>query len=208
MLAPGGSRSAQRPAPERETLTPDERQMVLLEAHILRFSAVFESSRVECGSQSRGVGYSPQRVDAVAWLLLNDGCVLLEKCPRNAHWLGLGEWCVPGGKIEADETPEQALRREIAEALPTVKITELRPLPKVEGTSAPAGGPSISLICPFAITVATYAPAASAEGVPLRWIPVSEALASPVPQVRMIVAAAGEVEPGHARPYGGDPPSR
>ena len=44
-----------------------------------------------------------------------DGRVLLQQRPEHRPMAGL--WEFPGGKLEAGETPEQALRREIAEEL-------------------------------------------------------------------------------------------
>lgn len=46
---------------------------------------------------------------AVAWLETNDGRIVIVKSDYKAHW------AVPGGIIDAGETPRQAVRREVME---------------------------------------------------------------------------------------------
>lgn len=56
-----------------------------------------------------------RRVEVVAALIFNEeGRVLAVKCPEHKHD---GGWEFPGGKIEAGETAEHAVAREIAEEL-------------------------------------------------------------------------------------------
>jgi 8-oxo-dGTP diphosphatase len=55
------------------------------------------------------------------------GRVLLAQRPAHKH-LGL-KWEFPGGKVEADESPESALTRELREEL-GISIEDLRPLPR------------------------------------------------------------------------------
>jgi hypothetical protein len=129
-------------------------------------------------------------IHGVTWLLIRDGCVLLERCEKKARVLGVGEWFVPGGKLEGVETEEQALRREIGEEWPDVQLSGWTPLPIVEGSPVPPGPRGLFLMRPFLITASGYYPDKSSEGTPLRWTPIAEALASPVLQVRMMVAAA------------------
>lgn len=130
------------------------------------------------------------KIHGVTWLLIRDGKVLLERCPKKARVLGVGEWFVPGGKIEGDETPEDALRREISEEWPDVQLAGWTELPIVEGSPIPPGPRGLFLMRPYIITASGYYPDRSSEGVELRWFPIAEALASPVPQVRMMVVAA------------------
>jgi 8-oxo-dGTP pyrophosphatase MutT (NUDIX family) len=131
-----------------------------------------------------------REIHGVTWLLIRDGCVLLEKCPKKARVLGVGEWFVPGGKIEGDETPSTACRREISEEWPSVSVLSLSPLPLLEGSPVPPGPRGLFLMRPYLVEVQGEIAAESSEGIPLRWFPIAEALASPVPQVRMMVAAA------------------
>lgn len=60
----------------------------------------------------------------VAGIAIVDGKVLLSQRPPGKHLAGL--WEFPGGKIDAGETPEQALRREFMEEL-AVEIDAIRP---------------------------------------------------------------------------------
>ena len=61
---------------------------------------------------------------AVAVLQRSDGWVLLAERPLGKPWAGW--WEFPGGKIEAGESPKQALKREIQEEL-GIKITNINP---------------------------------------------------------------------------------
>ena len=61
---------------------------------------------------------------AAAILRRVDGKVLLAERPLGKPWAGW--WEFPGGKIEANETPEQALKREIIEEL-GIEITKIYP---------------------------------------------------------------------------------
>ena len=137
-------------------------------------------------------------INGVCWVLIRRGSVLLERCEKKARVLGVGKWFVPGGKIEGDETPEQALEREIAEEWPMVKLQSYKPLPIVEGSAVPPGPRGIFLMRPYLVTVdgdLPYTKIYTSDGVELRWFPLLEALLlSPVPQVRMMIAAAQEGE--------------
>ena len=56
------------------------------------------------------------RVHVAAGIIVNSyGEILLAKRPDHTHQGGL--WEFPGGKVERDENPEEALRREIKEEL-------------------------------------------------------------------------------------------
>ena len=57
----------------------------------------------------------PVRVDVVGAALVRDGRLLAARRTRPAHLAGL--WELPGGKVEAGESDEQALVRELREEL-------------------------------------------------------------------------------------------
>lgn len=135
---------------------------------------------------------SEERVHGVTWIVFDvkKEHVMLERCPKKAKVLGVGEWFVPGGKIEGDEIPADACRREIGEEWPWVKVLALEPLPIVEGSRVGGDQRGVFLMRPFIAHLQGPIKDVSDDGVELRWVPIAEALASPVPQVRMMVAAA------------------
>lgn len=53
-------------------------------------------------------------IDVVGAVIVRDQTIL---CAQRGTGPLAGQWEFPGGKIEADETPEQALEREISEEL-------------------------------------------------------------------------------------------
>jgi 8-oxo-dGTP diphosphatase len=58
---------------------------------------------------------SDSRIEVVAGVLVRDACVLAcQRLPGGHH---PGKWEFPGGKVEAGESPQQALQRELREEL-------------------------------------------------------------------------------------------
>lgn len=126
-------------------------------------------------------------VQAVAFAFLRGAEVLMERCPKKAR-IHDGEWFIPGGRIEAGETAEQALYREVYEEL-GVSVHDCDPLPLVDAHGWDERGPF--LMRPFVVTAwhgELPDHCRDHPDVPLRWVPFSEALASPVRAVRSILA--------------------
>jgi len=67
-------------------------------------------------------------VKVAAGVIERDGHVLLAQRAAQAHQGGL--WEFPGGKLEPDETPAQALARELLEEL-GIQVTQSHPLIEV-----------------------------------------------------------------------------
>src|SRR3989442_15811537 len=81
---------------------------------MLRFP--MDPTSLERSSSTTGTPGSPgSRLRVVAAVAWRDGRLLMTQRPPGGP-LGL-QWEFPGGKIEAGETPEQALAREVREEL-------------------------------------------------------------------------------------------
>lgn len=68
-----------------------------------------------CPGAAASAGAAPLLLVSAAALVDRDGRVLLAQRPPGKHLAGL--WEFPGGKLEAGETPEAALVRELREEL-------------------------------------------------------------------------------------------
>ena len=99
-----------------------------------------------------------------AALVDEDGRVLVSRRPEGKSLAGL--WEFPGGKLERDERPEEALIRELAEEL-GIAVTEacLAPL-----AFASHGYPDMHLLMPLYVCRRWEGFAQALEGQTLRWV--------------------------------------
>ena len=113
-------------------------------------------------------------VAAVA-LIDADGRVLLARRPEGKAMAGL--WEFPGGKVGADESPEAALIRELAEEL-AIDVTEscLAPL-----TFASHAYPDFHLVMPLYVCRVWKGAATPREGQALKWVHPRRMAGLPMP---------------------------
>jgi 8-oxo-dGTP diphosphatase len=103
---------------------------------------------------------------AVAAIVNKNGEVCISLRHKNAHQGGL--WEFPGGKVELQETVEQALVREIREEL-NLNIKRSRPLIQITHNYAD------KTVCLHVYKVLSYqGQTAGLEGQQVKWVPVSQ----------------------------------
>ena len=126
-------------------------------------------------------------IPVVCAVLLDDaGRVLLAQRPAHKH-LGL-KWEFAGGKVEAGETPEAALLREIREELGCA-ITLTAALPRFTHTY---GAVTIEMF-PFTARLAAGSPPPHArEHADLQWVPQADLLKFDLAAADLPVVAALE----------------
>jgi 8-oxo-dGTP diphosphatase len=106
---------------------------------------------------------TPVLLVAAVALLDDCGAVLLQQRPAGKHLAGL--WEFPGGKVEAGESPEACLARELDEELGiTVEIGDLTPF-----TFASHGYEDFHLLMPFYLCRTWQGQPSGREGQALLW---------------------------------------
>jgi 8-oxo-dGTP diphosphatase len=112
---------------------------------------------------------------AAAALIDPDGRVLIAQRPEGKAFAGL--WEFPGGKVEKDERPEQALVRELNEEL-GIRVEEscLAPL-----TFVSFAYPEFHLLMPLYVCRHWQGFAAAREHRALNWVKPKELRAYPMP---------------------------
>jgi 8-oxo-dGTP diphosphatase len=115
----------------------------------------------------RGV-FSPLVLVAACVLLDGEGRVLIAKRPPGCPLAGL--WEFPGGKVEAGESPEHALSRELAEELGIeIAADDLAPL-----TFASHAYPDFHLLMPLFLCSRWRGALTPQEGQELAWVRPAE----------------------------------
>lgn len=110
--------------------------------------------------------------DCVGALLVRDGRVLLGRRSDDCDWLA-GAWDVFGGHVEAGESGEQAIARELAEELGiVVDVHDLCRLGQLEGEA-----PEPWRLRLYRVASWSGEPANLAEHAELRWCALDEAQA-------------------------------
>lgn len=103
----------------------------------------------------------------VGAIIERDGTVFAAR--RNPERSAGGLWEFPGGKVEAGETPEQALIRELQEELGVeVSVGEL-----VDTSLSRAADLTIELAC-YRARLEGAAPTSSTDHDALTWVPIDE----------------------------------
>lgn len=115
------------------------------------------------------------RLVVAAAMVRGDGRIFLQKRPEGKALAGL--WEYPGGKMEGDETPEEALTRELSEEIGVV--TDPSDMVPITFASQPVAGKHMILLL-YVLTHWTGEPAAQ-EGQETGWFTLSEMADLPMP---------------------------
>jgi len=107
-----------------------------------------------------------KRIKVVGAVLVHDGRVFAAK--RGPGKSMAGYWEFPGGKVEADETPEEALARELREEL-KVDVT----VGEFIVTATHEAGTVVIELSTYLCTIIEGVPVLT-EHEEFRWLPVSE----------------------------------
>jgi 8-oxo-dGTP diphosphatase len=132
-------------------------------------------------------------LEVVAAVMVRDGRALA--CRRAAHKPGAGTWEFPGGKVEAGETAEGALAREIREELGIdVTVGAL-----VDRSEVPVGDRVIDLACYRADPIGAL-PTTSTDHDELRWVPLADlgALAWSAPDLPAVARLVRDAREGRS----------
>jgi 8-oxo-dGTP diphosphatase len=141
------------------------------------------------------VSGAPETLLVVAGVFVREGRLLLARRPAGRAWAGL--WEFPGGKVEAGETPEDALVREWGEEMDVTPVG-LAPF-HFETTvgAAPGDSPRHVTVLFFEVNGIVGEPRAVTVDA-VRWCTAAEAKILPMPPadapalVRLLEKAAGE----------------
>jgi 8-oxo-dGTP diphosphatase len=122
-------------------------------------------------------------IHVAAGVVVNDaGDILLARRPEHAHQGGL--WEFPGGKVEPDETPQAALRRELHEEV-GLDIAQSRPFIQIEHSY-----PDKRVLLDVYRVLAYQGKAHGREGQPVRWVSTSEMRRYAMPAANLPIVTA------------------
>ena len=106
-------------------------------------------------------------IRVVGAIVERDGAVFAAR--RNADRSAGGLWEFPGGKVEADESPEEALRRELQEELGVdVSVGSF-----IDRSLSDVGSVRIELSC-YSARFDSGDPIASSDHDAMQWVPLGE----------------------------------
>lgn len=134
-----------------------------------------------------GLARIPTWLSVVAGALLDaNGRFLLQQRPPGKHHAGL--WEFPGGKVEAGETPRNALVRELNEEL-TIRVDPSALVPFAFAQSEPGTGQLGIVIQLYKVAMWRGDPVAE-PGAGLGWFTAAEANRLPLPPLDVDLLAA------------------
>lgn len=135
------------------------------------------------GTEPDAANNSVDHIHVVAAALIDqDGHVLLTQRHADSHQGGL--WEFPGGKLEAGETPEVGLRRELREEL-GIEVGEVRPLIRIRHRY-----PDRNILLDVYRVSAWAGVPEGLEGQPTEWAPIDRLSDYPMPEADGPVVSA------------------
>jgi len=155
--------------------------------------AVREEGRERRRCRACGFTFYGNPIPAVVAIVTRGRDVLLTRRARPPY---AGTWDLPGGFLEADETPDAAIRRELREEL-GMTIRRARPLTAVTDRYGPGGFPILTLI--YRVTPEAGAIRVADDVSEARWFPRARLPLRDIKFPSMRRAIADWVRDGRAR---------
>ena len=125
-----------------------------------------------------------KHIEVVAAVILQDGKVLCVQRPQNDKAYISLKWEFPGGKVEADESVETALKRELLEEI-GIEVQQCEPLVRIEHDYSDK-----SVVLDVWVVSSFSGKAIGLEGQPIEWINPVDMDAYPFPEANLPIIAA------------------